>query len=306
MYLAELHGKLSARLEEAEDILMSNVFSFLKYSNRALFLREYLASLGFDVSTADALRAEFMFWPRFDENTEPDLVIRVGGHYILFEAKFHSGFSDGNATTKAQLVRELEGGILEASNYGEHFALVALTADYCYKPHKFSCIPREHRPAFRWTNWQKITCLIQRVLVSDTPLTSSERGFAEDLYGLLCNKHLREYGGVRGIHSTQYRPRTFNTVFFKAATASFRGDFIGFSTSLAAEAKLVGCASIFWGARVVAHGKRNHPVSAERGSRSLRERTAFFVGLDGEDALTTVEPPIFFRSSANGKQEGDN
>jgi len=45
MYLAELHGKLSQRIERMEDILTSNVFSFFKYSTREIFLKGYLNEL---------------------------------------------------------------------------------------------------------------------------------------------------------------------------------------------------------------------------------------------------------------------
>jgi hypothetical protein len=302
MYVAELHGKLSSKLEAAEDILTSNVFSFFKYSNRAIFLRQYLTALGFAVSVPDVLCSDFSFWPRFDENTEPDVIIRVGGHYILFEAKFHSGFGDGNATTKAQLIREIEGGRLEANNYGEHFSLVALTADYCYKPHKFSCIPPEHVSSFRWTNWQKITGLIQNVLENDNPLAVSEREFAEDLYDLLCSKHLREYGGVEAISSIRYQPKEFSTIFLDAATTSFRGDFIGFLTSLTAEPTLMAhSASIFWDAEIIPHRRCNHRVDTERRPYSSSVGTVLFVGLGEENTLTAVEPFIFFRSSTNGK-----
>jgi len=69
MYIAELHGKLSQRIERMEDILTSNVFSFFKYSTPKIFLKGYLKKLGFDVSDQEATEAEFIFWPRFEENT---------------------------------------------------------------------------------------------------------------------------------------------------------------------------------------------------------------------------------------------
>jgi hypothetical protein len=304
MYLAELHGKLSSRLEDAEDILTSNVFSFLKYSNRAIFLRRYLRMLGFNIPVADVFRSEFIFWPRLDENTEPDVIIRVGGHYILFEAKFHSGFADGNATTKAQLVREIEGGMLEANNYGERFFLVALTADYCHKPHRFSCIPPEHKPSFRWTNWQKLTGLIQQVLEGDNSLTVSEREFAEDLYDLLCRKHLREYGGIWAFENIPCKLVNLQTIFLNAASVGFRGHFIGFSTSLVDEVGLVTPpASIFWYGKTVSHcGRAYRPADANGTSNYLRERRlGLFTDSDVTDALTHSEPSVFFRRKCNGE-----
>ena len=108
MYLAELHGKLSSRIEGMKDVLTSNVFSFLKYSTRKLFLKGYLGRLGFAVSDRQADDAEFLFWPRLEEETEPDLVIIVGNYYILVEAKYFSGFAEGTKKTKAQLLREID------------------------------------------------------------------------------------------------------------------------------------------------------------------------------------------------------
>ena len=67
-------------MERMEDILTSNVFSFFKYSTREIFLKGYLNKLGFDISGQEANAAELIFWPRFEENTEPDLVIITGDY----------------------------------------------------------------------------------------------------------------------------------------------------------------------------------------------------------------------------------
>jgi len=56
-------------LSRMEDVLTSNVFSFFKYSTRDIFLKGYLKQLGFNVSDQEANEAEFIFWPRFEENT---------------------------------------------------------------------------------------------------------------------------------------------------------------------------------------------------------------------------------------------
>lgn len=302
MYIAELHGKLSSRLEGAEDILTSNVFSFFRYCNRSVFLRRYLAMLGFEVSALDVMHCEFIFWPRFDENTEPDLVIRVGGHYILFEAKYRSGFGDESSAAKAQLVREIEGGIEEANDNGECFSLVAITADYCYKPEKFLCLSPEHRKSFRWTSWQKTAVLIQCILESDEPLTSPEREFAEDLYSLLCKKNLREYRGTSSFDSFKYEPKSFDPIFFDAATAAFRGDFIGFVTSLSCEAALATLPdSIFLNAQVAV----GHTANTDRPLRHRSERE-FFTPISTQDHLTPSEPVIFFGSNLDGEQRADS
>jgi hypothetical protein len=342
MYWAELQGKLSSRLEEAEDILTSNVFSFFKYCNRATFLRRYLVMLGFEVSASDAEKAKLAFWPRLDENTEPDLVIRVGGQYILFEAKYHSGFGEGSGTTKAQLMREVEGGMLEAHNNGEVFSLIAITADYCYKPHKFAHLSSEHMRSFRWTNWHKITALIEAVLEEDYSLTDPERKFAGDLYNLLCKKKLREYRGLAAFEALQYCPSSFGTIFFNATTASFRGDFIGFSTCLPRETGLVAQptliffdaagasfrgdfigfgtslsresgvmgepTSIFLDARVAAHhGHRLDRDSRARESHSCGQpEMDFFTFLGTKSTMMATKGTVFFGSDVNGEQGTDS
>ena len=132
MYLAELHGKLSSRVERMEDILTSNVFSFFKYSKRDIFLKGYLNTLGFNVSEKEANEAEFLFWPRYEENTEPDLVIIVGKYYFLIEAKYFSDFGGETEKTKSQLLREIEAGQLDANNYRKKFIFIAITADYFF------------------------------------------------------------------------------------------------------------------------------------------------------------------------------
>jgi len=62
MILAELQGKIPGKLEDKEDILTSNVFSFFKYADRRL-LKQYLDHIGITISLHDAQNAEFIFWP---------------------------------------------------------------------------------------------------------------------------------------------------------------------------------------------------------------------------------------------------
>ena len=129
MYLAELRGKLSSRVERMEDVLTSNVFSFFKYSSRDIFLKKYLNELGFQVTVKDAEEAVFRFWPVFEDGTEPDLVIMVGNYYLLIEAKYFSEFSAGTEKDEHQLLRELKNGKLDAKNYDKEFNLIAITAN---------------------------------------------------------------------------------------------------------------------------------------------------------------------------------
>jgi len=125
MYMAELRGKLSEKTEKRENLLTSDVFSFLKYSDRQVFLKgflsRFLGELGVEVSDSDAETAEFQFWPKYADRTEPDLVILVGQFYILIEAKFHSSFEWTEELGRSQLQREIQGGYSEARSLDKEF-----------------------------------------------------------------------------------------------------------------------------------------------------------------------------------------
>ena len=72
MYLAELHGKLSSKLEGMEDLLTSNVFSFFKYSTRKIFLKSYLAELGLLFLTKRLMKLNLFFG--LDMKRKPNLI----------------------------------------------------------------------------------------------------------------------------------------------------------------------------------------------------------------------------------------
>ena len=248
MYLAELHGKLSSKLEKKEDILTSNVFSFFKYCNRSIFLKTYLQQLGYEINDRQACDAEFIFWQRYEEHTEPDLIIRTGKEYILFEAKYFSGFDEGSPKTKAQLIREIEAGLLEATNFDERFTLVAITADYCYKDFKFSSVPLKYRQYIKWTNWQKIASLLQDA-IDKGKLTDLEHIFAMDLYALLCKKNLRVYRGTDLLSNFKASLRHYEKLFLDAKSVKFRGDFIGFQDALLSKNQLLPCPKVLFANR---------------------------------------------------------
>ena len=270
MYLAELRGKLSSRVERMEDILTSNVFSFFKYSSRDIFLKKYLDKLGFNVSDQEAEEAEFRFWPVFEGGTEPDLVIIVGNYYLLIEAKYFSEFSSGTKKNESQLLRELKNGKLEAKNYEKEFNLIAMTADYYYKKDKFEVIPKKYRSHFKWTNWQLVSSFLDNILSSNSNIKGPERDFCLDLYNLLDKKHLRSFQNI-----TYNGPslKDYTSIFFNARTAKLRGDFIGFieSLSLAKGLKPVG-KTIYFG-------------STKR----------IFKSLSKLEKLKKVKSPIFFK-----------
>ena len=247
MYLAELHGKLSSKLEGMEDLLTSNVFSFLKYSTRKIFLKGYLAELGFAISDKEANDAEFIFWPRYEDKTEPDLVIIAGDYYLLIEAKYFSGFSEETSETKAQLVREIENGKLEARNYGKEFRLIAITADHYYKREKFKILKPCHMRDFMWTNWQRVAAFLDKTLANAKNIRNQDQDFALDLYALLDKKKLRDFQGFDSLCEKGFNFNIPKFVFFEASTADFRGAFIGFTDSLLFDSQLTPSpGNLFW------------------------------------------------------------
>ena len=235
MYLAELRGKLSSRVERMEDILTSNVFSFFKYSSRDIFLKNYLNKLGIEVSDREAEEAEFRFWPVFEDGTEPDLVIIVGDYYLLIEAKYFSEFSEGTKKDEHQLLREIRNGKLDAKNYNKEFKLIAITADYYFKEYKFKVIPQKYRSHFKWTNWQSVSLFLDNILNCNPNIKGPERVFALDLYNLLDKRHLRDFQKITYIGALLKR---YSSIFFDAKTAKLRGDFIGFVESLFFDKKM--------------------------------------------------------------------
>ena len=130
MYIAELKGKIPSNLEKMEDLLTSNVFSFFKYSKREIFLKILLEKLQVKVTRNELNNAEFFFWPSYEDNTEPDLVIIVGNYYLLFESKYFSDFAKETQKTQKQIIREVNGGLNESKLLNKSFIYIAITADY--------------------------------------------------------------------------------------------------------------------------------------------------------------------------------
>ncbi|MDD5070424.1 MAG: hypothetical protein PHV17_06810 [Candidatus Omnitrophica bacterium] len=237
MYLVETHGKLSKDNENKEDILTSNVFSFFKYAPRQIFLKRLLNHFGIEVSDKEAKSAEFIFWHRFQDNTEPDLVLVAGNYYLLIEAKYFSGFGQKTKITESQLSREVYGGMLEAKSMGLKFKLIAVTADYSYKESKFNEIPKEFTSDFIWTNWQNITVLISDILENKTGINPEVRLMAQDLCDLLIRKGLRNFQGLCFIKVSK-KIKRLESLFFMAQTASRRGSFIGYVDALSPEHRI--------------------------------------------------------------------
>lgn len=231
MYQAELKGKLPPSASGREDLLTSNVFSFLKYADRTVYLGEFLGQLAqLDIPAAELPAVSFHFWPCLDDGTQPDVVIESETHYILVEAKYHSGVGEEEGNPAGQLVRECEAGAMEATNRGKIFNLLLITDDPIQPNRLFSHMPPRHRGCATWTNWQSVARLLLEQL--ETAATAAPNYlFAQDLYDLLDHKHLRGFITFARLADTPIVPVT-REVFFAAATANFRGDFIGIVPAL--------------------------------------------------------------------------
>jgi hypothetical protein len=229
MYVAELHGKLSQQQENQEDILTSNVFSFFKYADRCIFLQALIRTLGINVSEEDARQAEFVFWPHYEDHTEPDLVLLIGKYYLLFEAKYHSGFGQETKEKKHQVVRELQGGQFEARNLGKEFRIIAITAHYTDNVDFRKEIPSEYLASLLWINWQSIAWLLYEQVEKYPHLPLEMRLFATDLYTYLANKKLRNFAGTKAF--SRELPNLYSqdgNLFYDFKSARYRGDFVGF------------------------------------------------------------------------------
>ena len=230
MYIAELQGKFSPREERMEDILTSNVFSFFKYAKREVFLYELLKFIGININSQELNKAEFIFWPSYEDGTEPDLVIVVGNHYLLFEAKLTSSFGEGEEISAYQLIREYNMGRKEAQRLKKEFLLIAVTAHF--SEHQFlSDISGYFNHEIKWLNWHGIALLISNILESQIKIEVEYKFLANDLYALLLKKGLRHFGGLDVFHCLDFMQEQSSPVFFIAKTAQYRGDFIGFNES---------------------------------------------------------------------------
>lgn len=227
MILAELNGKIPSKLNGKEDILTSNVFSFLKYSNRQ-YLKDYLYGLGIKVSLKESENAEFIFWPKYEDGTEPDLVILCGDYYLLFEAKLYSDFSSGTDDVGSQIEREIVMGKRAANHVDKEFVYVAITAEY-YKDKKKYLEYENREFRFLWTNWQFFSRFIEEKIYSENLEQNKE--FAIDLFSLLVKNRLRSFEGIRNIifeNSIEFE----DAIFYNLNTSKFKGIFTGFVENL--------------------------------------------------------------------------
>jgi hypothetical protein len=230
MFQAELKGKLPSSASDREDVLTSNVFSFLKYSHRQTYLRQFLRLAGIAITSSELGRVTFDFWPNYDDGTQPDVIIETDSCYLLVEAKYFSDVTEEKDNPAGQLIREFETGSMEAHNRSKSFRLVLLTDEATRPSRLLARMPARFHNHVSWTNWQAIAQMISKVIES-SGATAPDYEFANDLYELLDYKHLRGFRSFDQTGCIQPHPQN-EQIFFAAETASFRGAFIGFSPAL--------------------------------------------------------------------------
>jgi hypothetical protein len=228
MIPAALYGKIPSRLLDSEDLLTSNVFSFFRYSDRTYYLKALLQALDLEFTDDEAVNADFRFWPRYDDATEPDCVLVVGRYYILFEAKHLSGFGVESGNRKGQIEREIEGGMAEAHSLNREFVYVALTSHYHRPTSLLDHISIDGGRNILWLNWQRIARLLLESLESQADIPN--RDFVRDLYQLLEKMRLRPFLPFTRLHLSSVHPTA--VLFYSARSAKYRGAFIGFERAL--------------------------------------------------------------------------
>ena len=255
MYQAELKGKLSAGARDSEDILTSNVFSFFKYARREVYLKKFLEGLELSPFPTDSAieRAEFDFWPNYDDGTQPDLVVQVGQHYLLFEMKLNSEVGHEDDNPSGQLIHEINEGRKEAKRRELSFKLIFVSADTLYPDYVLKNIHPELRRDVKWLNWQFIAGLVLPFVENPGDVNQERRTpdllFVEDLYRLLDHKHLRGFLSFERLCGHYTYPIN-EKIFFAAETSKYRGDFIGFAKALFAVNEVQSSpAAIFYSAK---------------------------------------------------------
>jgi hypothetical protein len=114
--MAETSGKLAVVQTDAaptdisrmEDVLTSNVWGVLKNCERSV-VQSLLAVAYPPITGISGERLDFQFWERFDDRTEPDVIISAGEDVIIVEVKYHSDFDKGCEEQAPQILREIAG-----------------------------------------------------------------------------------------------------------------------------------------------------------------------------------------------------
>ncbi|MFW6002668.1 MAG: hypothetical protein ACOCQD_04945 [archaeon] len=186
---AELKGKIP-EVQNREDILTSNYFGLLKYCTMRTFSHVFLSAARnlegkqFNISCIpDNWDFELVFWPRFHDNSEPDLLVLIKNsslqikYLFLIEVKYFSQQNMYSASYEFeshkyenQLSREFF-NLFQVKNIGQFEIakdvkrfLIYLTADYSVPYDDFSSAINEIKRCekidlsnyFLWISWYNL------------------------------------------------------------------------------------------------------------------------------------------------------
>jgi hypothetical protein len=205
---------------QKEDLLTSSVFGTFKNIDRQVGLGGFLNLVGIELAPDELENAEFRFWEKMIDRTEPDVSIRTASTLIFVEAKYLSPLG----ADPTQLQREFERG-RELIQPGQAFHLIAVTTDAAYPGVlKSFCEALEPHDAgnVHWTSWQMIAQLMEQVC-SDQQIDVVSRRYAEDLWQLFGHKNLR---GFRGFTMLTSADRSSQTIRQQKAFAGEVADLI--------------------------------------------------------------------------------
>jgi hypothetical protein len=216
MLQALLRGKLSREHEQIEDILTSNVFGLLRYSDPRITL-DFLerARLLNDKPPWDRsifgsgeLSIEWDFWPWWADaqsaGCEPDVVLALHGQdsarlLVLIEAKLHAGKSslaDPEGPPADQLAREWSNLVEKARATAAQPILIYLTSHYSFPRAEVIASVEEFQtkrgvePTIAWLSWREL----RPVLMAYPP-----NAITADIALLLERMDLTYFGGVTSI-----------------------------------------------------------------------------------------------------------
>ncbi len=157
----------------------------------------------------DINNAEFQFWPVYDNNTEPDVIIIVGDYYLLFEAKYKSGFMKETETKERQIIREIKGGLKQAKKLQFKYYTITRVSE---TPNFLEEAP-EYLEYCKAIHWKLISKILLESLNRDD-LSSSERAMVQDLKLLLEKKDLRGFISFDKLNSYDRFNTSNNRLFY--------------------------------------------------------------------------------------------
>ncbi|TGK87179.1 hypothetical protein EHQ19_00095 [Leptospira montravelensis] len=190
MYIAKIKGKVSQKLENSEDLLTSNFFSFLNYSDRNIYLKKFLKEINITITSAEAESAEFLYWHKYPDNTEPDLILITDQYYILFEVKLFSEFAKNLDDKNHQIKREIRNGTQDSKIKGKIFKFIILTNDKNTFQEREPIIFLEHKTLIDLYTWSDFTFIIEKIVQNQAVV---ENKMSSDLFKYLRKKGFRRF-----------------------------------------------------------------------------------------------------------------